>query len=135
MQGIFKNDDGFEEHCLQQHQNNNGPHCLQQHQNNNGLLECRGQIDGVYRIYISDSHLFADKLVTEAHQNTLRRRIFVTMAKVWEQHWVPRLQRLTKRVVKKCHGFKRCNVQAFVVSPPGQLLKDRTEGQSAFKVI
>ena len=57
------------------------------------------------------------------------------MAKVREQYWVPRLQRHTKKVVKKCHGCKRWNVQAFVVSPPGQLLKDGTEGQSAFKVI
>lgn len=135
VQGIFKIDDGFEEHCLQQHQNNNGLHCLQQHQNNNARLECRGQIDGDYRRYVSDSHLFADKLVTEAYQNTLHRGICLTMGKVWEQYWVPRLQHLTKKVVKKCHGFKRCNVQAFVVSPPGQLLKDRTEGQSAFKVI
>ena len=57
------------------------------------------------------------------------------MAKVREQYWVPRLRRLTKKVVKNCHGCKRFNVQAFAAPPPGQLPKDRTEGQSAFEVI
>ena len=38
-------------------------------------------------------------------------------------------------MVKNCHGCNRFNAQAFAVPPPGQLPKDRTEGQSAFEVI
>ncbi|XP_068671352.1 uncharacterized protein [Montipora foliosa] len=125
VQGSFKNGESFEEHRLQ----------LNLQENDNGLLECRGRIQGDYPIYVPDSHQFADKLIAEAHQNTLHGGFGLTMAKVQEQHWVPRLRHLTKKVVKNCHGCKCFNAQAFAVPPPGQLPKDRTEGQGAFEVI
>ena len=49
--------------------------------------------------------------------------------------WVPRLRRLTKKIVKSCHGCRRFRVQAYTSPPPGNLLRDRTEGQTPFQVI
>ncbi|XP_068704709.1 uncharacterized protein [Montipora foliosa] len=125
VQESFKNGERFEEHRLQ----------LNLQEKDNGLLECRGRIQGDYPIYVPNSHQFADKRVAEAHQNTLHGGVGLTMAKVREQYWIPRLRRLTKKVVKNCHGCKRFNAQAFAVPPPGQLPKDRAEGHSTFEVI
>lgn len=76
VQGSFKNGERFEEHRLQ----------LNLQENDNGLLECRGRIQGDYPIYVPDSHHFADKIVAEAHQNTLHGGVGLTMARVREQY-------------------------------------------------
>ena len=57
------------------------------------------------------------------------------MAKVREYYWVPRLRRLTKKVVKSCHGCRRFRAQAYTSPPPGNLPRDRTVGQTPFQVI
>ena len=87
-------------------------------------------MQGDYPIHEPYSHQLADKLVAEAHQNALHGGVGLTMAKVRERYLVSSLRRLTKKVVKNCHGCKRFNAQAFAVPPPGQLPK----GQSAFQV-
>ena len=99
------------------------------------MLECRGRIQGVYPIYVPESHQFARKLVEEAHDRTLHGGVSLTMAKIRERYWVPRLRRLARKVVKACNGCKRVHATAFINPPPGQLPKDRTEGQNAFQVI
>ena len=125
VQDSFKTDERFEEHRLQ----------LNLQPNENGLLECRGRIQGVYPIYVPESHQFARKLVEEAHDRTLHGGVSLTMAKIRERYWVPRLRRLARKVVKACNGCKRFHATAFINPPPGQLPKDRTEGQNAFQVI
>ena len=94
VQESFKTDERFEEHRLQ----------LNLQPNENGLLECRGRIQGVYPIYVPELHQFARKLVEEAHDRTLHRGVSVTMAKISERYWVPRLPRLARKVVKACNG-------------------------------
>ena len=46
-----------------------------------------------------------------------------------------RLRRLTRKIVKSCHGYQRFRVQAYTSPPPGNLPRDRTEGQTPFEVI
>ena len=76
--------------------------------NQDGLLECRGRIQGHFPVYLPDSQRFTEKLVTQFHLGTLHDKYHVsTMARVRELHWVPRLRRLTKRIVKSCHGCRR----------------------------
>ena len=122
VQESFKTDERFEEHRLQ----------LNLQPNENGLLECRGRIQGVYPIYVPELHQFARKLVEEAHDRTLHGGVSLTMAKIRERYWVPSLQRLARKVVKAFNGCKRFHATAFINPPPGQLPKDRTEGQNAF---
>ncbi len=56
-----------------------------------GVLECRGRVQGFYPIYISDSSLLARKFVEHAHKSTLHGRVGLTMVKVRDRHWIPRL--------------------------------------------
>ena len=122
VQKSFKTDERFEEHRLH----------LNLQPNENGLLKCRGRIQGVYPIYVPELHQFARKLVEEAHDRTLHRGVSLTMAKIRERYWVPRLRRLARKVVKACNGCKRFHATAFINPPPGQLPKDGTEGQNVF---
>ena len=75
--------------------------------NVDGVLECRGRIQGEYPIYLPDSVLLAAKVVQRAHVTTLHGRVGLTMANVREKYWIPRLRKLTKRVVRNCSGCKR----------------------------
>lgn len=103
--------------------------------NQDGVLECRGRIQGHYPVYLPESQRFTEKLVTQVHLGTLHGGVVSTMAKVRELYWVPRLRRLTKGIVKSCHGCRRFQAQAFSSPPQGDLPKDRTEGSSPFQVV
>ena len=59
--------------------------------NQDGLLECRGRLQGIYPIYVPDGTIFAKKLIQHAHKATLHGGVGLTMAKVREQYWIPRL--------------------------------------------
>ena len=103
--------------------------------NEQGFFECRGRIQGDYPVYLPDDDLFNEKLVTSAHENTVPGGVSLTMAKVRETYWLPRLRRLTKRVIKSCNGCKRFQAVAYIHPPTGNLPRDRTEGSTPFQVI
>ncbi|KAK3748474.1 hypothetical protein QZH41_005911 [Actinostola sp. cb2023] len=103
--------------------------------NSEGVLECRGRIQGEYPVFLPDNQLYTQKVVMDAHLTTLHGGMGLTMAKVRQQHWVPRLRCLTKRIVKSCHGCQRFQAQAYATPPPGNLPTDRTEGETPFQVI
>ena len=124
-QGSSKFSENFERDQLQ----------LNLQPNNEGILECRGRIQGQYPIYLPDSHPFTVKIVTEAHQRTLHGGMGATMACVRESYWVPRLRRLTKKIIKTCNGCYRFQAKAYAAPPPGRLPTDRTEGSEAFEVV
>ena len=57
------------------------------------------------------------------------------MAKVCECHWVPRLRKLTKQVIKSCAGCKRFQEIALRNPPPGPQPLDRTQGSTPLEVM
>ena len=79
--------------------------------NCDGVLECRGRVQGHYPICLPDGQRYTEKLVAQAHLATLHGGVGSAMAKVREYYWVPRLRRLTKKIVKSCHGCRRFRVQ------------------------
>ena len=87
------------------------------------IFECRGRIQGDYPVYLPDDELFSEKLVASAHEDTLHGSVDLTMAKVWERYWMPRLRRLTERVIKNCYGCKRFQTVAFAHLQTGNLPK------------
>ena len=103
--------------------------------NCDGVQECWGRVQGHYPIYLPDGQRYMEKLVAQSHLATLHGGVGSTMAKVGEYYWVPQLRRLTKKIVKSCHGCRRFRVQAYTSPPPGNLPRDRTEGQTPFQVI
>ena len=74
--------------------------------NQEGLLECRGRLQGDYPVYLPDSSLFSQRVVEEAHLQTLHRGVGLTMAKVRSRYWIPKLRKLVKKVRRSCHGCK-----------------------------
>lgn len=103
--------------------------------NCDGVLECWGKVQGHYLLYLPDGQWYTEKLVAQAHLAMLHGGVGSTIVKVREYYWVPRLRRLTKNIVKSCHGCRRFRVQAYTSPPPGNLPRDRTEGQTPFQVI
>ena len=69
-------------------------------QNRDGILECRGRVQGHYPIFLPDGQRYTEKLVAQTHVAALHGGVGSTMAKVREYYWVPRLRRLTKKIVK-----------------------------------
>ena len=69
------------------------------------------------------------------HLATLHGGIGLTMAKVRELYWVPRLRRLVKKVRGKCWGCKRFRTKAFQSPAPGNLPNTRTTGTTPYQVI
>ena len=70
-----------------------------------------------------------------AHLQTLHGGVSLTMAKIREKYWIPRLRRQTKRVINECRGCKRFHVTALANPSTGNLPKERTEGSEPFKSI
>jgi hypothetical protein len=103
--------------------------------NESGLLECRGRIEGEYPIYIPQNHPFAHKLVERAHLSTLHGGVGMTMAKIRENYWIPKLRRLVKRVRTRCWGCKRFRALSYEKPPPGKLPSTRTKGTTPFEVV
>ena len=103
--------------------------------NDEQVLECRGRIVGEYPIYLPDSHPFTAQVVRQAHISTLHGGIPITMAKVRERYWVPRLRRLAKKIRRSCHGCKRFQAKAYQTPPPGNLPTTRTQGSTPYQVL
>ena len=59
----------------------------------------------------------------------------LTLTRVRERYWLPRLGRLAKKVIKKCYGCKRFQAVALKSPPPRNLPRDRTEERTAFQMI
>ena len=104
-------------------------------ENDEGIFECRGRIQGHYPVYLPDTHPYTVKLVEDAHRCTLHGGVGLTMARIRERYWVPRLRRLAKKVIKGCYGCRRFQVKATEKPPPGNLPRDRTEGNRPFQVV
>ena len=71
-----------------------------------GVRECCGRIQGDYPVYLLDSALYTVKVVQCAHDVILHGGARITMAKVRERFWMPRLQKLVKSILKSCQGCK-----------------------------
>ena len=99
------------------------------------VLECRGRIMGEYLFYLPDDHPCTAKLVCNAHLVTLHGGVGLTMPKVRENYWVPRLRRVVKKLRGSCHGCKRFRARASQAPPQGNLPKSRTQGSRPFQVI
>ena len=103
--------------------------------NQEGILDCWGRIQGHYPIFPPDSSPFTRKLVHRSYVYTLHGGEALTITKVRELYWVPRLRALVKQVLRACSGCKRFQAMALATPPPGLLPTDRTEGSTPFEVI
>ena len=103
--------------------------------NDEGILECRGRIVGEYPIYLPDDDPFTAKLVHLTHIVTHYGEVTLTMAKLSDVYWVPRLRNLTKKVRGNCWECERFRAKAFEDAPPGNLPTTRTEGETPYQAV
>ena len=103
--------------------------------NAEGLYECRGRIQGSYPIFLPPLALLSEKMVDDAHIQTLHGGVGLTMAYIRRDYWIPRLRQLTKKVIRKCFGCRKFQVTAFHAPPVGNLPTDRTVGSVPFQVL
>lgn len=103
--------------------------------NQDGVWKCHGRIQGELPTFLPDNSTFASEVVRHAHLSTLHGGISLTMAKVRERFWVPRLRRLAKNVIRNCWGCKRFHAVPLRAPPTGNLPVERTQGTTPFNVI
>ncbi|XP_028413673.1 uncharacterized protein LOC114536529 [Dendronephthya gigantea] len=103
--------------------------------NESGILKCRGRIDEDYPMYLPRNSTFTKKVIERAHLATLHGGVAMTMAKVRERFWIPKLRRLVKQVRKACHRCVRFRARAYEKPPPGKLPTTRTQGSTPFQVV
>ena len=107
--------------------------CLQKDED--GIFRCHGGIRGDYPIYLPFRNPISDKFVERAHLQTLHGGVTLTMSKVRDQFWIPKLRSIVKRVQKECHGCKRFQVASLPAPPQDNLPKERSEGTIPFDII
>ena len=100
-----------------------------------GIQVCEGRLQGLYPIFLPDNHPYTIKLVENAHQRTLHGGVGLTMAKIRETMWVPRLRKLARKIIKRCHWCRRFPVRHVSKPRPGNLPVDRTQGHRPFQVV
>ena len=84
--------------------------------------------------YIPRRHC-CEKVVDDVHIQTHHGCVGLTMSKICEKYWIPKLRHLAKQTMRKCYVCKRSRARAFANPPAGNFSKDRIEGRTTFQVI
>ena len=100
-----------------------------------GVYICVGRVQGFHPIYLPTQSKFTEALVRNAHLATLHGGVGLTLTKVRETYWIPRLRQLTKRIRTRCYGCKRMQVTALKAPKPADLPTERTVGVYPFQVL
>ena len=85
------------------------------------MNESQERIQGSCPVYQPPNAVSSEKLIQDAHVLTLRGRVGLSMTYIRRDYWIPRLRRLTKKVICGCFGCKRSQAAAFRNPPPGNL--------------
>ena len=103
--------------------------------NDEGIYVCKGRIQGHYPVYLPPRVTLSEKMVQDAHILTLHGGVGLTMARIRQDYWIPRLRQLTKNIINYCYGCKKFHASKFQNPPPRNLPVDRTEVSLPFQVI
>ena len=117
VQHSKRNTDWFQEDQLKLHL----------HKNKDGLYECR--------LYIPSDTLLTEKMVHDALVLSLHRGVGLAIMFICQEHWVPHLRWLAKKVIRACYSWKKLKVTAFLNLPTLSLPTDITVGSVPFKVV
>eukprot|EP00795_Rhopilema_esculentum_P011259 gene11259-21450_t len=102
---------------------------------NIGIYICAGRLQDDYPVYLPTDAAYTERLVMNAHLNTLHGRVGLTITKIGERYWVPKLRQLTKRLIRSCFGFKQFHDMPLWKPPQASLPTERTTGDRLFQVI
>ena len=110
-------------------------HELNLQSNESEILECHGRINGEFPIYLPRNNIYTQKVVEQAHQNALHGSVAMTIAKIRDRFWVPKLRCLVKQIRSNCHGWIRFRAQAYQSPPTGNLPTTRIQRTTPFQVL
>ena len=79
--------------------------------------------------------LLTEKMIEDAHVQTLHGGVGLAMASLRQPYWIPRLCRSTKKVIASCYRCKQFQVTAYHNPPVGNVPLDRTVGSTHFEVL
>ena len=94
-----------------------------------------GRIRRQHPVFIPRECKLAETLIEEAHIQTIRGGVTLTMAKIRSKYWVPTLRQLVKRVLRICYGCKKFHVKSYPVPQKMLLAADCTNLDLPFKII
>ena len=72
--------------------------------NQEGIYKCHGRIQGDCPVFIPNKSVLTEKLVEEAHLQTIHRGVTLIIYRIRDQYWIPTLRQLVKRIIKRCYG-------------------------------
>ena len=96
-QQCYKNDNKFK----------SGTEHLNLKENTEGIYKCQGRTQGHHPVCLPSKSLLSEKLIFHAHLKTIHGGANIIMTNIRENYWMPGLRQLTKKVISKCHGYKR----------------------------
>ena len=102
--------------------------------NRQGIYECHGRKQRDYPVFIQSKSVLAEKLVEEAHLQTIHGEVTLTMAKIRNQYWIPTLRQLLKIIIKKCYRCKSFNISHYPKPSQGLIPTDITKQDLPFSV-
>ena len=74
--------------------------------NENGILRCVSRVPRFYPISLPRECELISLVVLQVHKQMLNRGLSVTMCRMQEKYWVPKLRSLTKKVIQNCNVCK-----------------------------
>ena len=86
-----------------------------------GIYVCYGWLQGEYPVYLPTKSAFTEALVNIEHLATLHGEVGLTMMKIREHYWVPKLRQLTEKIVRNCFGCKQFHAIALKEPPQASL--------------
>ena len=72
-----------------------------------GILRCVSRVPGYYPIFLPRECELTSLVVQQVHKQMLHGGVSVTMCRMREKFWVPKLRSLTKKVIQNCNVCKR----------------------------
>ena len=104
-------------------------------ENVEGIYVYRKGIEGSNPVFIPPDSFLAEKLIFQAHKNTLHRGVVLTMTNVRSNYSITKIRKLAKSVVRKYYGCNRFNSLPYSGVKQGLLPNDKTEQAMPFQVI
>ena len=103
--------------------------------NQEGIYERHGRIQEDYPVFITNKSVPAEKLVEEAHLQTIHGGVTLAMVRIRDQYWITTLRQLVKRIIKRCYECKRFNISHYLKPSQGLIPTGRTKQDLPFSVI
>lgn len=98
-----------------------------------GIYKCRGRVQGHHPRYTPLNSLTED-ITYEAHKKAMHGEVILITATFRENVWIPKLQQITKWVIRNCFGYKRFHTKPFNIKQSGIFSLDRITGTRLIQV-